>query len=119
MDPKYVDDILRLLRNAIREIQKKNNSGLSFEELYRLVCAYHTHVCDVCLMCKGYSLFSFFASSNAYTLVLHKQGKKLYTALKEVINEHLLQEVSNSSPNQVATILPLTNTPTIPLTFHS
>ena len=35
MDPKYVDDILRLLRNAIREIQKKNNSGLSFEELYR------------------------------------------------------------------------------------
>ena len=37
MDPKYVDDILRLLRNAIREIQKKNNSGLSFEELYRSV----------------------------------------------------------------------------------
>ena len=35
MDPKYVDDILTLLRNAIREIQKKNNSGLSFEELYR------------------------------------------------------------------------------------
>ena len=32
-------------------------------------------------------------SSNAYTLVLHKQGKKLYNALKEVINEHLLQEV--------------------------
>ena len=36
MDQKYVDDILELLRNAIREIQKKNNSGLSFEELYRL-----------------------------------------------------------------------------------
>jgi hypothetical protein len=35
MDPKYVDDILRLLKNAIKEIQKKNNSGLSFEELYR------------------------------------------------------------------------------------
>lgn len=35
MDQKYVDDILELLRNAIREIQKKNNSGLSFEELYR------------------------------------------------------------------------------------
>jgi cullin 3 len=35
MDPSYVDDILKLLRNAIREIQKKNNSGLSFEELYR------------------------------------------------------------------------------------
>lgn len=35
MDPSYVDDILKLLRNAIREIQRKNNSGLSFEELYR------------------------------------------------------------------------------------
>ena len=65
MDPKYVDDILKLLRNAIREIQKKNNSGLSFEELYR----------------------------NAYTLVLHKQGKKLYAMLKEVITTHLVEEV--------------------------
>ncbi|XP_064394633.1 cullin-3-like [Halichondria panicea] len=65
MDPKYVEDILRLLRNAIREIQKKNNSGLSFEELYR----------------------------NAYTLVLHKQGKRLYTTLTEVIKEHLFNEV--------------------------
>ena len=35
MDPTYVEDILKLLRNAVREIQKKNNSGLSFEELYR------------------------------------------------------------------------------------
>jgi cullin 3 len=66
MDPSYVDDILKLLRNAIREIQKKNNSGLSFEELYR----------------------------NAYTLVLHKQGSKLYTMLREVITSHLVSEVS-------------------------
>jgi cullin 3 len=65
MDQKYVDDILELLRNAIREIQKKNNSGLSFEELYR----------------------------NAYTLVLHKQGKRLYTTLREVIQSHLVAEV--------------------------
>lgn len=35
IDPKYVEDIWNLLKNAIREIQKKNNSGLSFEELYR------------------------------------------------------------------------------------
>ena len=35
MDEKYVDDIWNLLKNAIQEIQKKNNSGLSFEELYR------------------------------------------------------------------------------------
>ncbi len=40
-----------------------------------------------------YCLCCYDDSRNAYTLVLHKQGKKLYTALKEVINEHLLQEV--------------------------
>lgn len=44
MDPKYVEDILTLLRNAIREIQKKNNSGLSFEELYRYVQIYASHI---------------------------------------------------------------------------
>lgn len=33
--------------------------------------------------------------SNAYTLVLHKQGKRLYTTLKDVIKEHLLKEVSS------------------------
>jgi hypothetical protein len=43
MDQKYVDDILELLRNAIREIQKKNNSGLSFEELYRLDSLHHSN----------------------------------------------------------------------------
>ena len=30
---------------------------------------------------------------NAYTLVLHKQGKRLYNALREVIKAHLLDEV--------------------------
>ncbi|PSN55549.1 Cullin-3 [Blattella germanica] len=35
MDEKYVESIWALLKNAIQEIQKKNNSGLSFEELYR------------------------------------------------------------------------------------
>ncbi|CAI9736458.1 protein phosphatase 1L-like [Octopus vulgaris] len=55
MDEKYVNSIWTLLRNAIQEIQKKNNSGLSFEELYR----------------------------NAYTMVLHKHGEKLYTGLRE------------------------------------
>ena len=38
MDEKYVEGIWNLLKNAIQEIQKKNNSGLSFEELYRYVC---------------------------------------------------------------------------------
>ena len=31
--------------------------------------------------------------SNAYTLVLHKQGKRLYNTLREVIQGHLLDEV--------------------------
>lgn len=61
MDEKYVENIWALLKNAIQEIQKKNNSGLSFEELYR----------------------------NAYTMVLHKHGERLYTGLKEVVTQHL------------------------------
>ena len=35
MDEKYTAEIWALLKNAIQEIQRKNNSGLSFEELYR------------------------------------------------------------------------------------
>jgi len=65
MDEKYVNVIWQMLKNAIQEIQKKNNSGLSFEELYR----------------------------NAYTMVLNKHGEKLYTGLKEVVNEHLVSKV--------------------------
>lgn len=65
MDEKYVESIWTLLRNAIQEIQKKNNSGLSFEELYR----------------------------NAYTMVLHKHGERLYTGLKEVVTSHLEKQV--------------------------
>lgn len=56
---------MALLKNAIQEIQKKNNSGLSFEELYR----------------------------NAYTMVLHKHGEKLYTGLRDVVTEHLVTKV--------------------------
>nr|CAH7737582.1 unnamed protein product [Callosobruchus chinensis] len=65
MDEKYVESIWALLKNAIQEIQKKNNSGLSFEELYR----------------------------NAYTMVLHKHGERLYTGLKEVVTNHLEAKV--------------------------
>ena len=61
-----MNNIWALLKNAIQEIQKKNNSGLSFEELYR----------------------------NAYTMVLHKHGEKLYTGLREVVTEHLTNKVS-------------------------
>lgn len=62
-----MNSIWDLLKNAIQEIQRKNNSGLSFEELYR----------------------------NAYTMVLHKHGEKLYTGLREVVTEHLINKVCN------------------------
>jgi len=65
MDEKYVSEIWNLLRNAIQEIQRKNNTGLSFEELYR----------------------------NAYTMVLHKHGERLYSGVKKVVSEHLTGNV--------------------------
>ncbi|XP_022170052.1 cullin-3 isoform X1 [Myzus persicae] len=65
MDDKLIDNIWVLLKNAIQEIQKKNNSGLSFEELYR----------------------------NAYTMVLLKHGEKLYTGMKEAVINHLENKV--------------------------
>ncbi|RDD40923.1 Cullin-3-B [Trichoplax sp. H2] len=80
MEEKYVDDIWQLLRNAIIEILNKNNSGLSFEELYR----------------------------NAYTMVLHKHGDRLYTGCKDVIAEYLrkvCQDLRNSVDNNFLTIL--------------
>lgn len=73
MDEKYVNIIWQMLKNAIQEIQKKNNSGLSFEELYR----------------------------NAYTMVLNKYGEKLYTGLKEVVSEHLIQKVRKDVLNSL------------------
>lgn len=65
MDEKYVETIWASLKNAIQEIQKKNNSGLSFEQLYR----------------------------NAYNMVLHKHGNRLYYGLREVVSEHLEHKV--------------------------
>ena len=73
MDEKYVNVIWQMLKRAIQEIQKKNNSGLSFEELYR----------------------------NAYTMVLNKYGEKLYTGLKEVVSEHLIQKVRKDVLNSL------------------
>lgn len=74
MDEKYVNSIWTLLKNAIQEIQKKNNSGLSFEELYR----------------------------NAYTMVLHKHGEKLYNGLRDVVTDHLTNKVYKSFKTTVS-----------------
>jgi len=68
MDEKIVENIWQLLKVAIQEIQRKNNSGLSFEELYR----------------------------NSYTMVLHKHGERLYSGLKEVVTAHLDNSVRNA-----------------------
>lgn len=65
MDENFLMEIWHRLKVAIIEIQNKNNSGLSFEELYR----------------------------NAYTMVLHKCGEKLYTGLRDVVKDHLINHV--------------------------
>jgi len=65
VDDKFFDGLWEILRSAIQEIQKKNNGGLSFEELYRA----------------------------AYTLVLHKKGDLLYEGVKDVVREHLVEKI--------------------------
>ena len=61
MDEDYANRTWQTLHDAISEIHKQNASGLSFEELYR----------------------------NAYNMVLHKFGDKLYSGLTETITKHL------------------------------
>ncbi|XP_028259742.1 cullin-3-like [Parambassis ranga] len=71
MDEKYVNIIWDPLKNAIQEIQRKNKSGLSFEELY----------------------------SNAFAMGKHRE--KLYTGLREVITEHLINKVREDVLNSL------------------
>ncbi|KAL1187759.1 Cullin-3B [Cardamine amara subsp. amara] len=61
VDPKYSDKTWKILEHAIHEIYNHNASGLSFEELYR----------------------------NAYNMVLHKFGQKLYNGLVLSMTFHL------------------------------
>ncbi|ESW23215.1 hypothetical protein PHAVU_004G027900 [Phaseolus vulgaris] len=67
VDPKYAEKTWKVLEHAIHEIYNHNASGLSFEELYR----------------------------NAYNMVLHKFGEKLYTGLVTTMTSHL-KEISQS-----------------------
>ncbi|CAA0834686.1 Cullin-3A [Striga hermonthica] len=67
VDPKYADKTWKILEHAIHEIYNHNASGLSFEELYR----------------------------NAYNMVLHKFGEKLYSGLVSTMTLHL-QTMSKS-----------------------
>ncbi|KAL6324877.1 hypothetical protein AAG906_019785 [Vitis piasezkii] len=61
VDPKYAEKTWKILEHAIHEIYNHNASGLSFEELYR----------------------------NAYNMVLHKFGEKLYSGLVSTMTHHL------------------------------
>ncbi|KAL6562526.1 Cullin-3A [Orobanche gracilis] len=61
VDPKYADKTWKILEHAIHEIYNHNASGLSFEELYR----------------------------NAYNMVLHKYGERLYSGLVSTMTFHL------------------------------
>lgn len=67
IDPKYAEKTWKVLEHAIHEIYNHNASGLSFEELYR----------------------------NAYNMVLHKYGEKLYAGLVATMTWHL-KEMSKS-----------------------
>ncbi|KAI5078435.1 hypothetical protein GOP47_0006106 [Adiantum capillus-veneris] len=61
IDPRYAERTWSILEDAIHEIYNHNASGLSFEELYR----------------------------NAYNMVLHKYGDKLYAGLVKTMTQHL------------------------------
>ncbi|KAJ1625999.1 Cullin repeat-like-containing domain protein [Pavlovales sp. CCMP2436] len=61
MDEDYVNKTWDTLKHAIDEIFAHNASGLSFEELYR----------------------------NAYNMVLHKFGDRLYNGLTATVKAHL------------------------------
>lgn len=61
VDPLYCEKTWKVLEDAINEIHNQNASGLSFEELYR----------------------------NAYNMVLHKYGDRLYNGLTRTLTLHL------------------------------
>ncbi|CAI6002869.1 unnamed protein product [Closterium sp. NIES-64] len=61
MDPRYAEKTWGILEDAIHQIYSHNASGLSFEELYR----------------------------NAYNMVLHKYGDRLYAGLVSTMTAHL------------------------------
>ncbi|GAB2280287.1 hypothetical protein Dimus_014929 [Dionaea muscipula] len=67
VDPKYAEKTWKILEHAIFEIYNHNASGLSFEELYR----------------------------NAYNMVLHKFGERLYSGLVATMTARL-KEISKS-----------------------
>lgn len=74
LDPDFADSTWRTLKHAITEINKRNTSNLSFEQLYRY----------------------------SYNMVLHKQGDYLYHRLRKLQTDHLnaiaQQVIATESP---------------------
>lgn len=65
IDEECVDNLWNKLKSAIQQILKKDNRGLCFSELHHA----------------------------AYTLTQQRRVMKMYTGLKEVISEHLVNNV--------------------------
>ena len=88
MDDKFVAQTWASLERAIQEIQRKNNSGLSFEELYRNA---YTMVWffDLLILEKIFFLRALLICIKLTFQVLHKHGEKLYTGLRKVVSDHL------------------------------
>ncbi|XP_047959962.1 cullin-3A-like [Salvia hispanica] len=82
VDPKYAEKTWKVLEDAIREIYNHNASGLSFEELYR----------------------------NAYNMVLHKFGERLYSGLVSTMTLHLQSMSESIEAAQGASFLDELNT---------
>ncbi|KAL2341741.1 hypothetical protein Fmac_009681 [Flemingia macrophylla] len=114
MDPKYADKTWKILEHAIHEFYNHNASGLSFEELYRCCAHMPKLICctifwywgseaiydyDVATNCSCKALFvsgSHYViinlvgcTINAYNMVLHKFGEKLYSGLVSTMTGHL------------------------------
>ncbi|GFR47201.1 hypothetical protein Agub_g8881, partial [Astrephomene gubernaculifera] len=77
VDPNYAEKTWKVLEDAIREIHNQNASGLSFEELYR----------------------------NAYNMVLHKHGPRLYEGLILTLKAHLTDIASKVEGKEGAPFL--------------
>lgn len=65
IDEESVESLWNLLKSAIQQILRKDNRDLCFSELYNI----------------------------AYTLTQQRRGMKMYTGLKEIITEHLSNNV--------------------------
>lgn len=77
IDEECVDNLWSQLKSAILQILNKDDKGLCFSELYQ----------------------------TAYTLTQQRRVMKMYTGLKEIITEHLINNVNHVSINYGVTFI--------------